>query len=325
MGKLEVIFRIQLAYPVIALIPCEASVVVTVAATGNTIRIGAPRHDTAVSEPPFGGGEMTLVVERECAEQPGKNPSVRTSRKLGIEQDAARVFYQFFEAIRDSGLRRKNTVFTYPVVPSEDIGSNPLVKSYELEWIYDGNSFSRAKLAHGIPAIEITEEWWNDAVDQLAAGRAVPVYRSFALDAFYFAQHDPPRGIVMACAAWETSLRYYLANVASKRDPAYDVASEMRSIPTLYRFAREARGGAVFYDWIEQESTSRSDSDDVYREREIEILVDYKNLIDSLPEARNKLLHRGETVTPGRVASDYALAVAAAIDWLFEEREPSSP
>lgn len=317
MGKLQVIFRIQLAYPVITLMGNEQPIVIEIPATGNTVRIKAPRHNTAVKEPPFGGGEMTLIVERECAKQPGNNPSGRTRQKLGIEQDAAKAFYQFFEAIRDSALRRENTVFTYPVVPSEDIGSNPLVTSYKLEWVYEGNAFFHDALARGIPAIQISEEGWRDAASQLTIGKTIPVYRKFVLDAFYFAQHDPPRGIVMACAAWETALRYYLANI-SKRE----AVSDIRGIPTLYELAKQTRGGSLFYDWIE--SVSRGEPDEVYRGREIEILRRYGSLVDNLRQIRNKLLHEGKSDPTEKVTTDYALAVAAAIDWLFDYAEEES-
>src|SRR5260370_31303094 len=76
-----------------------------------------------------------------------------------------------------------------------------------------------------LPAIQLTEEWWAEAVDRLKRNQPVPVYTRFALDATYFADHDPTRGIIMACSAWETALRFYLAEVASKRDPPYLLAS----------------------------------------------------------------------------------------------------
>jgi hypothetical protein len=70
-------------------------------------------------------------------------------------------------------------------------------------------------------------------------------------DATYFAEHDPTRGIIMACAAWELALRHYLADVAAKRDPAYLVAADSKSIPLLRKFAETAKGCALLQDTID--------------------------------------------------------------------------
>ena len=71
---------------------------------------------------------------------------------------------------------------------------------------------------------------------------------NFALDAAYFCQSDPIRAVIMACAAWETALRYYLANVASLRDPAYLVASRGGNLPRLLEFIKAVKGSDLFYD-----------------------------------------------------------------------------
>jgi hypothetical protein len=68
------------------------------------------------------------------------------------------------------------------------------------------------------------------------------------LDAAYFSESDPIRAVIMACAAWETALRYYLANVASVRDPAYLVASRGGNLPRLHEFMKAAKGGDLFYE-----------------------------------------------------------------------------
>jgi hypothetical protein len=311
MGKLEVVFRIRLAYPVLGLGIAELPAVATFAEPGNTVRIEAPQYGPAAGKSALEGfEEMTLRVERECTDEQGMNTSTSNRERLRINQDAGRAFWQLFEAIRESALRRDNTVFMYPVVPAEDIGSNPLVRSCELEWIYNGNSLQRERIGRGIPAIQVTDDWWADAVKRLGEGRPVPVYTRFALDAFYFAEHDPPRGIIMACAAWETALRCYLANVASKRDPAYLVASEAGNVPTLYESAKAARGGPLFYDIIDQAIGFERASFELYRK-----------MMDDLRRQRNKLLHQGKMDFPEGAATDYALAVLAAIEWLFAGTE----
>jgi hypothetical protein len=104
----------------------------------------------------------------------------------------------------------------------------------------------------GVPAIQLTDEWWTEAVDRLKRNRPVPVYTRFALDATYFAERDPTRGIIMACAAWETTLRHYLADEAAKLDPAYLVAADSRSIALLRKFAETAKGCTLLQDAIDQ-------------------------------------------------------------------------
>src|SRR5260370_40733368 len=89
----------------------------------------------------------------------------------------------------------------------------------------------------GPPAIQLTDTWWTEAVNRLKRNYPVPVYTRFALDATYFAERDPTRGIIMACAAWATAPRHYLANVAPKRDPAYVFATDSKNIPLLPKFA----------------------------------------------------------------------------------------
>jgi hypothetical protein len=308
MGKLEVIFRIRLAYPLLLHMGTgEPPAVVHFADTGNTVRLEAPQHSPAPVQPAVEGFEqMTLHVERECADEQGRDTSKANSDRLQIGQDAAKAFWQLFEAIRETAFRNDNTVFMYPVVPSEDIRLNPLVKDCEREWIYEGKRLERSSIGKGIPAIEITDDRWAAAVKRLGEGSPVPVYTRFALDAIYFAERDPPRGIIMACAAWETALRYYLAVVASKRDPAYLVASKGGNIPRLYEFAKTARSGPLFYDWIDKASGLERHALEIYRER-----------MNELTGMRNKLLHEGEAKFPEMAATDSALAVLSAIEWLF--------
>ena len=197
MGKLEVIFKIRLAYPVLLMGATEPPAVVHFADTGNTVRLEAPQYVAAPIQSE-GFEQMTLHVERECTDEQGRDTSDSNSERLHIKQDAAKAFWQLFEAIREFPLRNEGTIFMYPVVPSEDIRSNPLVGGCESQWIYEGESLERTKTDKGIPAIEITDGQWAAAVKRLANGQPVPVYTRFALDAIYFAEHDPARGIIMA-------------------------------------------------------------------------------------------------------------------------------
>ena len=307
MGKLEVIFRLRLAHPVLISGMLYPQAIVHFADTGNTVRLEAPQYGAATAQPSLEGfEEMTLHVERACTDEQGTDTSYDNSDRLHIKQDAARAFWQLFEAIRETGWNRDNTVFMYPVVPAENLLSNPLVKACESVWIYNGEPLEQSKTSRGIPVIEITGDRWANAVKRLGEGSPVPVFTRFALDAIYFAEHDPPRGIIMACAAWETALRYYLAKVASKRDPAYLVAANGGNIPRLYEFAKAARGGPLFYDWI-----------DGATDLERRCLESYQQHMEKLGRIRNKLVHEGEHNLSIGTATDSALSVMSAIEWLF--------
>jgi hypothetical protein len=249
---------------------------------------------------------MTLRVERDCTDEQGTATSYDNADRLHIKQDAARAFWQLFEAIRETGWRHDNTVFMYPVVPAENLLSNPLVKGCESEWIYDGKRIEQSKTARGLPAIEITDDRWANAVKRLGEGSSVPVYTRFALDAIYFAEHDPTRGIIMACAAWETALRYYLATVARQGDSRCLEVSTRENIPTLKKFATAARGGFLFYNWIDKANGLKRQA-----------LANYRQRIEKLRGMRNELLHRGEAKLPEMTATDSAMAVMSAIEWLF--------
>jgi hypothetical protein len=308
MGKLKIVFKIRLAYPSLCMSVDGQPAIMKFAETGNTVYIEVPQCIPETTQSSLDGFEqMTLRVERECADAQGTDTSYDNANRLYINQDAAKAFWQLFEAIRESGWNQDNTVFMYPVVPAENLLSNPLVKSLESEWIYNGKRLEQLKTGQGMPVIEITEERWSNAVKRFREGSFVPVYTRFALDAIYFAEHDPPRGIIMACAAWETALRYYLAEVASRRDPAYLVASNGGNIPRLYEFARAAKGGELFYDWIDEATNLERHCLEIYRQR-----------LEKLGRIRNKLVHEGTSIIPKGTATDSALAVMSAIEWLFE-------
>jgi hypothetical protein len=308
MSKLEAVFRIRLSFPLLAHAVNQQPAVITFADTNNSVSIEYPKPGPAPEQPALNGfDEMVLRVSRECTA--AEDADVRATKLTGfqIDQDAARAFWQFFEAIRAAALRLDNTVFMYPVVPTHDIQANPLVRRCSVDWTFDGQPLVQSMGQRGVPAIYLTDLWWSDAVDRLKRDKPVPVYTRFALDATYFAEHDPTRGIIMACAAWETALRYYLAEVASKQDPAYLLASsQIRSIPNLRKFAEVARGCALFQDAIDQTQGFERQTFEHFRQR-----------LDELPSLRNKLLHQGKIEISETNARGSASAVLTAIEWLF--------
>jgi hypothetical protein len=209
----------------------------------------------------------------------------------------------FFEAVRESDYRENTSLPGYPVAPAEEVQNNSLVRTCDIESSYEGET-PRFIPATSVPAIRITEHAWKEAGRRLSTGDRVQPHWNFALDAAYFSGSDPIRAVIMACAAWETALRYYLANVASVRDPAYLVASRGGNLPRLYEFMKAAKGGDLFYDRYQRGADSFFDSQRAY--------------IRDLPRQRNKLLHEGQTPTAKLEAVDILLAVLNAIDWLFE-------
>jgi len=307
-AKLEALFRIRLSFPLLAHAVNQAPAVIKFTDTNNLVSIEFPKPGPAPEQPALEGfDEIVLRVERECTAAEDAQARARMLYDFHVHEDAARAFWQLFEAIRAAALRLDNTVFIYPVVPTHEIGTNPLVRRCTIDWTFDGQPLVQNMGHRGLPAIQLTEEWWAEAVDRLKRNHPVPVYTRFALDATYFAEHDPTRGIIMACAAWETALRFYLAEVASKRDPAYLLASsQIRGIPNLRKFVELARGSALLQDAIDQAQGSAK-----------ETLAFYRQKLEELPGLRNKLLHKGEIEILKTNASGAAAAVLTAIDWLF--------
>lgn len=181
-----------------------------------------------------------------------------------------------------------------------------MVERCDLEWRLDGELLGHSSLGGGIPTISIDQQSWSEASERLAHGEEVIPHHSFALDAIYFSQHDPVRGIIMACAAWETALRYYLSNVAAKKDAAYEIAAKLNGIPMLYQFATKARGGDLFFG---MQATAGLLADQLER---------HKKIMQELPSWRNRLLHQGSRkLIPEGGALDAALATLNAIESLF--------
>ena len=306
MGKLEAVFRVRLSFPILAHAVNQQPAVVKFTDTNNTASIEYPKPGPAPEQPALDGfDEIVLRVERECTPAEA-DIRARRLNNFQMDTDAARAFWQFFEAIREAALRLDNTVFIYPVVPTHEIEANPLVRLCTVDWTFDGKPIVQSMGRRGMEAIQLTDTWWTEAVERLKRNQPVPVYTRFALDATYFAERDPTRGIIMACAAWETALRYYLAEVASKRDPAYLVAADSRSIPLLRKFAETAKGCALLQDEIDL-------STGIVKEH-----LEYARLIlNELPKLRNKLLHKGEMEVSTTNARAAASAVLAAIEWFF--------
>lgn len=304
MGWLEVTIKIGLAHPLLVMHAPQSALVSSFPDTGNTVYLEPPDQMLPSEYQKNLGAfdRMSLRVRRECTEQEGRSAAFAEFQKLKILSDAARVFWLFFETVRECDFRENNTLAGYPVARAEEIQNNALVRTCELESSYDG-TFIRSIPLSSHSAIQITESAWNEAARKLSAHEEIPVYVSFALDAAYFAQSDPIRAVVMGNAAWETALRYYLANVASKRDPAYLVASRGGNIPRLYEFVKAARGGELFYEDYGKGS-------DAFYDRQ-------RKSVRQLSEPRNKLLHQGATAIPEGAAIDAVLTVLNAIDWLF--------
>jgi hypothetical protein len=132
--------------------------VVKFADTSNSVSIGYPRPGPAPEQPELDGfDQIILRVERKCTAT--EDADVRTKKLTGfqIDQDAARAFWQFFEAIRAPALRRDNTVFMYPVVPTHGSEANPLGRRCKVDWTFDGQPLVQGMWQRGVPAIQLTD------------------------------------------------------------------------------------------------------------------------------------------------------------------------
>ena len=99
-------------------------------------------------------------------------------------------------------------------------------------------------------------------------------------------------------------MRYYLATVASTRDPAYLVASQGGNLPRLLDFMKVAKGGDLFFERYGKGS-------DEFFDRQ-------RKCIHQLPTFRNRLLHEGKAAIPPGTATEAVLTVLNAIEWLFD-------
>ncbi len=307
MGLLEVSLKLGLAYPLMLMYQPIAPIVASFQDTGNIVYIHPPdRVPVTQHQASLGAFDtLRLRVRRECTGQEGQSATLSDfQQKLHVLSDAARAFLMFFETIRECEFREHRSLAGYPVAHTDEIQNNALVRTCDLEWSYNGAYRGIIPLGSH-PIIQITEKSWTQAERRLSAQERILPHVSFALDAAYFAESDPARAIIMACAAWETSLRHYLATVAAARDPAYPIASKSFNIPKLCEFTEAARGGALFYDRYGK------GSDEFFNRQ--------RDSIRRLPELRNKLLHQGESAIPKGTALDTVFAVLNAVEWLFED------
>ncbi len=301
MGQLEVTFTIGLAHPLMPMHGASAPIAVSFQDSRNTVLIDPPGSKPN-EEPRLGAFDLLILrVRRECTDEEGKRASLTELRDWRILNDAARVMWSFFEAVRESDFKEHNALSGYPVAPAVEIQNNSLVRTCDVEVSYEGGTPRFIPLS-SIPSIRITERAWKEAARRLTSQEKILPHWSFALDAAYFSGSDPVRAVIMACAAWETALRYYLANVASVRDPAYLVASKGGNLPRLHEFMKAAKGGDLFWDRCGQGA-------DVFFDRQRENM-------HNLPTLRNKLLHEGASKKEVD-AVDLMLTVLNAIEWLF--------
>src|SRR6266849_10417917 len=139
MGKLEAVFKIRLSFPLLAHAVNQAPAVVKFADTNNLVSIECPKPGQAQEQPALEGfNEIVLRVERECTATEDVQARARVLYDFHVHEDAARAFWQLFEGIRAAALRLDNTVFIYPVVPTHEIGTNPLVRRCTIDWTFDG-------------------------------------------------------------------------------------------------------------------------------------------------------------------------------------------
>ena len=308
MSRLEVVFRVGLSHPFLVMGALPGGPLVAEFPSQNRVEIDAPDLGPVPPELEQRGvmAQMVVRVVRECTVQDVQNPSYRTFQDLHIISDAAEAFWKFFAIVRETDFKTNSTVAGYPITPSEEIHNSPMVRSCSLEWSFDGRT-GTVPLT-GTACVTLTGQAWNEARRRLSAKDLLLPHITFALDAAYYANTDPVRAIIMACASLETALRYFLANNAAKRDPAYLIASEGGNIQHLLKYAKAARGGTLFYDY-ETDAPGHLDQQRKY--------------IEELPAVRNKVLHQGKTeaILRGKTI-DYVLAVLNAIEWLFAESVP---
>lgn len=120
--------RIGLSFPLLAHAVTQKPAVIKFADTNNSVSIEYPRPGPAPENPALEGfDKIVFRVERECT---ATQADIRAKflNNFRMDTDAARAFWQFFEAIREAALCLNNTVFMYPVVPTHKIGANPLVR-----------------------------------------------------------------------------------------------------------------------------------------------------------------------------------------------------
>jgi hypothetical protein len=290
MSRLEVIYRLGLAHPFLVMDSLNSRASVHFPDTGNTVwvemHLVRPEPTNTIDRGVF--DLLSLHVEREC--DPADRDvayTYETLQQWGIVSDAATTLSRFLEYVRDEDFVRNGTVAGYPAVPSDRPQDNPAVQTAKAEIIFDGEQLTTMPFG-GIPSIQITPGVWDHICERLRQADEVPAYRSFLLDAFYFATSgDPVRAVIMGCAAWETALRIFLSSVEK-------TVSAYANIPRLTRLTEQIKGGPIF-DWTD-------------------------NPVAKLVTLRNDLLHQGKKDLMKEDIVGMVLAVDAAITWIFDPK-----
>src|SRR6266849_8945224 len=131
MSRLEVVFRLGLAHPLLFMDSLNARAVARFPDTGNTVwvevQLVGSWADNATDRGVF--DVLLLHVEREC--NPADRDNARGYAKLkewGIIPDAATTLGRFLEYVRDEDFLRNGTVAGYLAVTSDSPQANPIVQ-----------------------------------------------------------------------------------------------------------------------------------------------------------------------------------------------------
>jgi hypothetical protein len=285
MSKLEVVFRLGLAHPILLMDNTSRPATALFPETGNTVRFEV-RYGARWPDESCGAFDMVFLrVERESdAEDRNQAHSYAKLQEWGVVRDAATVLGRVLSCLRDEDFVRKQTVNAYPAVVSDSPHSNPAVRIAEAEVFFDGEKVTTMPLT-GFPTIAVWPGAWDRVCDKLARGEDAPAHRGFLLDAYYFAiSGNPPGAVIMACVAWETALRQFLSSKGvefSKRD----------GVHKLRGLAEKARGQRLLRVHAEP--------------------------LAKLTETRNKLLHEGRKDLISENVEQLIFAVDGAMIWLF--------
>jgi hypothetical protein len=304
MGKIEIVYELSLAHPVMW--PYQRNrppITMYFQQSGNTVHLFPP--DQSQLAIPTAGTHHTMKVIAE--RQGDKRPLPNEWETFYFSEDAAHAFHTLFNTVRKICYEQTKSVAGYPVMATTNIEQNPLVAKCVKEWRYDDELIQTMNTG-GFYSIELYDGYWETARRRIQSGEDVPAYISFVLDAIYFAMFDPVRAVIMANAAWETAMRYYLINVAGKRDAKFvEIAESNKTpIPNLMRAVKETRGGKVLFEW-------EKGTDEDGRK----VITATRQCIDKLPRLRNDLIHQGIAPSSGVEAKQSAIAIMTAIDWLF--------
>jgi hypothetical protein len=283
MGKLEVVFCLGMAHPLLIMDNISRCASVHFPETGNTVHFEVREGARVSEEGAF--DTVLLVVERKC--DPGDREAAQTYAKLkewGVVRDAATVLGRVLAFIRDEDFLRSQVVGNYPAVVSESPQSNPAVQTARADVFLDGQTVTTMALT-GFPSIGIGPGVWDRVCERLERREDVPAHRSFLLDAYYFATSgDPLRAVVMACAAWDTALRQFLLSKGLK-------FSRRDGVHSLRVIAETTKGTFL--------------------------LRPFTDALAQLTLTRNKLLHEGKKDMATEDVVEMILAVDESIIWLF--------